>query len=233
MSSIKQNRTAFYCSTAVHWVTLATVALALYYPRDVNPDVVVGLSVVNFIFATYWLATVYRSNKSPRRHVQVGEAVLRMLASLAFIEYNKRGRTRFRLSRNSLEYGVLILLVLSVPLSASVYTGFVYSTPQKPVELKPPPQAARPEPMKSVHFQPRSFAVPKSPVSTLFPQFSLPSPKKVVSWKGILSAKKDSHSGVEQEVDDVQVENYKRIVQVLHDPGVCQTCKYNQISHIH
>lgn len=218
MNRVKNTRTAFVYSTCVHAVTLLLTVGSLKFPRGISSDVVVGFGIANTIFAAYWLVTALRSKRSPVRGVQVTEAFLRIMASLAVIEYYKRGRTRFRVSRKSTEHAVLAFTVLTVPLSIYVYTRFERTAPPKPTELTKP--AERPiQEAKRVHFTP--VRMPKSPVATLFPGIN------VSSWKSAFS---DTFEIEEPAVSAPQLDHFNGIIHALHDPNVCQSCKLTRVT---
>lgn len=210
MSLLKQNRAAYYYSTFGHAITLAVAFGSAYYPQSINPDIIIGVAVVNVIFAAYWIYTTTRSPSGPVRSAQLLGAIERIIASLIFIEYYKKGRSYFNLTRKSIQRATLLFLVIDAPLTIYINNGLKHSIPHKPIQLELPTYDP---PKRRVSF--KQAKQPPSPVATLFP--------------GNISIKSIFSEGDTIATTPVATrhppEHFHSLLRQLHDPSSCPSCK--------
>lgn len=134
-------RAAFWYSTFFHVVTTSLMLLYTRHPASINPDVVVGFSVSNIVFASYWIYTAAKCQASPVRGAQVVAASLTIAASFFYIEYQNRTRKKSRVNRNTAENTAWVVLIVAIPLALYIGNNLRTKVPPRAVRVSAPPRA--------------------------------------------------------------------------------------------
>jgi hypothetical protein len=164
MNSENANYRALQISIVINIITILVLTSSIYN-QDINLEVVMGLSLINIIFAGFHLYTVGRSSNAFGRSSQYLLSILVIIASIMFIDYSMQGTPSlyFTLSRSNVKNLTALYALVTIPLSLYIVVKFS-QTPQNSIDVYravhvTPPPVGKSNHLHSVHLHEPSHHV--------------------------------------------------------------------------